>query len=1187
MDIQRKIKKCITLKRKLKNPKGCLTNLKNKIIKCNVKDFQSTRNRYFFNIFEKIIKRYIFNNVMNTNRTNNFGIENISCTQYDKIKNIPYTCHNIKYDIHSCNNKHIYDNNSYNIIKKNNMDLSSFLKNIIFNINYLLYLFNKNNRIYFDLHVLFKNDLLLQRNINISYESNIDNMSREGVHHKRDILINTQCLYNINDLFALFIFYVHIKRFYFDFFFTILKNINDMESTNDYKNVCYMNNIHKEHIYHIFPHKNYYNIQNMNSEYCLKFLKACIQLKNIISNIVNINKKKKEKNVTNHQNNIRTCRINYFVFIKNAIFKKCKIKKKKKKKKKKNDKQIYIKAYIHNSVYTNIFKDMLLHNIKIERKKKKINNNNKIINNKIINNKIINKNIIELFNNNIIRKKYIHFFFLKKQKYKNMTYHKFKKRKDMNTLIMCDKYINKSICLFLNNFQDSSIFIKYMKIIKKANIINYLYDDHVFIKSLMKCVKKNCAYFTGQDLIFIYKWKTHMNNLDNINQHNNKYKNKHNNNMYIKTDKVKDNNVLFPFSLIKDDIFRHIEDYHFHHIKDIIYICYKNKLYEYKLFHKIINHLINNINKICSKYLVTIIILLYNKLNCKTQLKELLFILLNNYRPSLKQRNKRNNISINNIYLKNINKKYIKKKKKKKKYIYIYTICKKKNNVGNIHKHNVMMTSNHNNILFRSFEYVKVHKLLLFINILIKSNIYINYEWSLYFLSLIKQKHAFIKKKGFYILCYILFHIQNNHIIYKSYEHIFNPYNKYNIYNIYNIIKCTLPQILGTSNIYSLIYVAFLYSTNNTINFIKIFFTIIQKFYDSSMIKQIQNDKNNYQHISCHNYSPKKDNSEYYIPDDHNKLLYNYSYNQLYEKNHFNDDNIFIHDLKIYERNINNKYQKIKDKKKIYAFKNKINLINIPLICNNVKEHFSFNPYVNNIKYQTRTPENISKLMYINNSQEFQNTQKDNFPHILNYSLYTHIKNNPIKKNQTNNLYIKNDYYNQQEKEIDKSCINNKFETINNYYNIYTHNLFNRVHKSRLILILIYHFLFIISSNNLHNNNNNIIYNNINNIQKSNSVNTNFTNIKEDSLLYKIKNKYLFLLYQTYMICISYINMSLKITKNMNNNKNAQSSKMHKQIFSHISELVQNKDKYHMVNEYAHYPYEIDICIKRLITKNK
>ncbi|ETW28040.1 hypothetical protein PFFCH_04598 [Plasmodium falciparum FCH/4] len=285
-------------------------------------------------------------------------------------------------------------------------------------------------------------------------------------------------------------------------------------------------------------------------------------------------------------------------------------------------------------------------------------------------------------------------------------------------------------------------------------------------------------------------------------------------------------------------------------------------------------------------------------------------------------------------------------------------------------------------------------------------------------------------------------------------------------------------------------------------------------------------------------------------------------------------------------------YDKIKNipytyKKKIYAFKNKINLINIPLICNNVKEHFSFNPYVNNIKYQTRTPENISKLMYINNSQEFQNTQKDNFPHILNYSLYTHIKNNPIKKNQTNNLYIKNDYYNQQEKEIDKSCINNKFETINNYYNIYTHNLFNRVHKSRLILILIYHFLFIISSNNLHNNNNNIIYNNINNIQKSNSVNTNFTNIKEDSLLYKIKNKYLFLLYQTYMICISYINMSLKITKNMNNNKNAQSSKMHKQIFSHISELVQNKDKYHMVNEYAHYPYEIDICIKRLITKNK
>ncbi|KYN94447.1 hypothetical protein PGSY75_0001600B, partial [Plasmodium gaboni] len=939
---------------------------------------------------------------------------------------------------------------------------------------YLLYLFNKNNHIYFVLHLLFKNDILLQRNINMSYKNNIYNNIynmyniSSVLNYKNDILNNTHNLYNIYDLFALFIFYVHIKRFYFDFFLLILKRINNIERTNEHHNVgdmnnmCDMNNMsdinniyhinnicddtnsYNQHIYHISPYNHHYNIHNVNHQYMIKFLNACMQLKNIISNIININKTKKEKKITNHHNHIRTYRINYFRFIKNAIFKKYKIistKEEKKKKKKKKDEQIYIKAYIHNGVYKNIYKNMLCHNIK-----EKKNNNN----------------IIQLFNNNIIKKKYFHFFFLKKQKYKIMTYHKFKKRKDLNTLIMCDKYINKSIRLFLNNFQDTSIFIKYMKIVKKANIINYSYDDHIFINSIRNFLKKKRSYFKGQDLIFICKWQTHMNNMNNMNNmsnmnnmnnmnninHVNHINNMNNiHSVYIKTNSVDHHNIISSISLIKDDIFQHIEDYNFHHIKDIIYICSKNKLYEYKLFDKIINYIINNINNISSKHLVRIIILMYNKLNYKNELKKLLFILLNNYRPSLKKTNKRNHISINNIYLENINKKYVKKN------LYIYNICKK-NNVDSMNKHDAVITSNQNNILFRSFQHVKVHKLLLFINILIKSNIYINYEWSFYFLSLIKQKYIFIKKKGFYVLCYILFHIQNNNNICKSFEDLFNPYNIYK--------KFTLSQILNTSNIYSLIYVAFLYNnTYNTTHFIKIFFTVIQKFYDTCMTTQTKRKKNNYQHISCNEYINKNYNSEYYIQDDDNNILFNYSYNEPDEKNHFIDDNIFIHDLKFYERNINNKYQKKKDKKKKHAFKNKINLIDIPLVCNNIKDNFSLDPYVNNIKKYETTSKVLPNLMYINNLQEFQNKHKDyKLPHILNNSIiYTHMKNNTIINEEKNNNHINNHYYNHEEKEINKSYTDHKFETINNY-NIYIDDLFNRIHKSRLILILIYHFLF-------------------------------------------------------------------------------------------------------------------------------
>ncbi|KYN94448.1 hypothetical protein PGSY75_0001600A, partial [Plasmodium gaboni] len=228
--------------------KGCPTNINDISTKCNIKDFES--NRFFYNIFDKKIKRYIFNNLMIHSKTNYFDIENKSCVEYDKIKNIPYICNNIKYDIHKYNNKHIYSNNSNSvIIKENNMDLSSFLKNIIFNMNYLLYLFNKNNHIYFVLHLLFKNDILLQRNINMSYKNNIYNNIynmyniSSVLNYKNDILNNTHNLYNIYDLFALFIFYVHIKRFYFDFFLLILKRINNIERTNEHHNVGDMNNM--------------------------------------------------------------------------------------------------------------------------------------------------------------------------------------------------------------------------------------------------------------------------------------------------------------------------------------------------------------------------------------------------------------------------------------------------------------------------------------------------------------------------------------------------------------------------------------------------------------------------------------------------------------------------------------------------------------------------------------------------------------------------------------------------------------------------------------------------------------------------------------------------------------------------------------------------------------------------------
>ncbi|CRG98690.1 conserved Plasmodium protein, unknown function [Plasmodium relictum] len=775
--------------------------------------------------------------------------------------------------------------------------------------------------------------------------------------------------------------------------------------------------------------------------------------------------------------------------------------------------------------------------------------------------------IFSFLNNSNKKRKYIHFICLKKKCYENINYSKFKKRKHKDLMIKCDYFIEKCIFLFLNKDMDISIFTKYIKILQNINIYN-----NNFISLIKNYLKKNYEYFTTEELIFVIK--------------------------YLMKMKEPCKEYKISFGCIKTDIYKNINDYNIIDIDNIISIFSKNNYYDEKCLDIITNYIIENLNKVNSNTLVKIIINLYN-LNYKNN--ELLYTMLNKYNPLI--RNSRKKSNINNFFLKKTKLIYKKKKdmsvhqNKILKPSHDNTVCHNSNSINIKTKENIS-----NSKYFRNFDDIKVKELLLFIKILIENNIYIDNKWSQYFFSLVKSKFLFIKKKDFYLLCFALLHLESREV----FSNFFLLSSKYNIFKKYSMQK-----LFSLNDLSSIIQITLLFSFHiyryNSDVFLLLFFYVLDQFYKSCKYEKKDKHQEDQQSFTK---EEKLFNISY--RDDKENMLQN------------NEENVYMHDLKIYERNKNNKYRKKKEKKKRDELKNKIMKITIPS-CDQIKENISFQSLFQmedkiqevfqngNLKYSqneetNENKETINKNKHIkknngllidnihikknktlisNNSftKNKQNIYRNEEYMNINFNNFTHydnnIKNEKVELCNNENKYDGDIIINNNSSLLycEDSLINNKklikennseFFFHTNYknenseklLNYYTNDYFNKLRDSRHIIIII----------------NNFYFNYIIRACKNSNKNNFFQNTNENYLLNKLRYKHLSLIYKTYELCSSYISMSLETIKIMNNNKNILSSKFHKQILSILRQL---DSKNEIISEYVQYPFQIDICIKR------
>ncbi|GAB64940.1 hypothetical protein PCYB_041420, partial [Plasmodium cynomolgi strain B] len=212
----------------------------------------------------------------------------------------------------------------------------------------------------------------------------------------------------------------------------------------------------------------------------------------------------------------------------------------------------------------------------------------------------------------------------------------------------------------------------------------------------------------------------------------------------------------------------------------------------------------------------------------------------------------------------------------------------------------------------RNFQNVKISQLLRFVTVLIKNDIHLDEEWTDYFLSLIKGKFTYISRGDFPLLCYAMLHMQSREIILN----FFNPSSRYHIYKYF-----PMDELAKSLRLTPLIQIVLLLSMHihrhNRRTFFCFFFNVLKKFCLQSDIPHESAQEEECSHggaFTGMSSSPHVENDQS-------------------GKNVKPELSVYVHNLNVYERGNNNKY----DKKKKQHVQNQIAKIPIPT-CEQMKE---------------------------------------------------------------------------------------------------------------------------------------------------------------------------------------------------------------------------------------------------------
>ncbi|VTZ67067.1 conserved Plasmodium protein, unknown function [Plasmodium chabaudi chabaudi] len=1049
--------------------------------------------------------------------------------------------HENKYNDINCNKKCGLLSEQIN----NDLDITScsnhnyMLKIIILNLKNVAFL-------------LGRNDLQINRLLCHTFIEGLPPLHYKLIFQKNETQNNSIFKYiTVEDIINLFNYYVYAKIYYYDFLNTLLRYI--------YYN---FEDIKKENNIYMMPYK-----------LSISFLKSCVNLKIQINKI--LKKNKAQKSFISCYGSLFLNSSSYY-YLRNCITTK--------------DGSSSLHSLSHQ--YSRNMKIANYHN-----KNGKSNRHKACVEFPLY--KTVPYGFVDHFiKNNIKKKKYVHFFLAKKMYYKNLNYEKYTMRKYKNSMNNCVDLINKCISICLSVNIEKNQVVDYVKILQKKYMTyetwNILSIDK-FNQQILDFLKKDISFFSIDDLIIIMKYfikiEKNMHKKKKLKQLANYLPNSYLiNNMHIKEEGS--NGKLKKSS--------YINNYNIKQIKDLISILAKCKYrYNENLLTNISTYILENMHTISSKDLIQFIINMYIILKNKDS--QFLYQIMNMYKPPNKPKRVSNEINDAFFKIKHADKQisYRMVNKNKPKNNNNCEIKNKFNQTAEMESH-TCLEYQHDDKYFRVFEKnVKIKKLLLFIKILADNNIYINEAWSEYFIYLIKRKFNIIVNENLLdLLFHVLSHMQSRHI-FSDFFFLNNINNKYNIYKNINLKKLPLfydfPSLLQIT-----LFLSFHIYNKYTFNVTRpLILTILDIYIKSSQRKfdpHEEGNKNRRSMVGSGNVvqygettNLEKNNLEQLaISCDHN-------FDKMEEKN------FYVHDLKIYEKNKNNKYMKKKERKKKQALINKINKIDVNQIFT-FEELKNYLLLHNHATSQEATPTEIisdtsnviltkekEKYVQVRNENECANAEKGkdvslmHRPELVQDVFDYKIENgqNPSCKNFSLEKFPYGDTKQNEKRsknianEINKQTTvhshSYKIQDINNSdhykgdkkyeqtYRIYkNNNYFDKLAFSRNIIIIIYNLIFYFTNNSYISTHPSLSY--------------------HEQMLINFSYKDLKILYEAYTIASYYINLSLNIEEVMNNNKNISSSKMHKNILSNLHEMNLKKE---IISEFILHPFKIDICIKK------
>ncbi|GAW79449.1 hypothetical protein PGO_040490 [Plasmodium gonderi] len=846
------------------------------------------------------------------------------------------------------------------------------------------------------------------------------------------------------------------------------------------------------------------------------------------------------------------------------------------------------------------------------------------------------------------KNEYSQMFHCKKRKlHFEQTYAKYKKRMYKLEMEYCNKLIEKCIYHIISTkgYLDESNILKYVKVLNagrfylcsrtgEAKIESMGYETNLFYTKITDYVNSNCQQIPPDELLTTISYLTKVQTQDK--------RLKNGRSREVRSE-IEENKLTKALTQVNQNICISIKnksgDYTVSEVCKVVHLCSKNKHYDENLFTYATEYLIDNLDALDSKKVVKVAINLYEKFGYKRI--ELLLEIMNTYMPPVERKKTLVRRDQNGG------------RKSRTKISKCLTGATKSSQTGlsaglsaglsvglcahlqpnwrygetrsDRGEDKKSATPTREKKLYRTFEDVKIKELLRFLKILIDNNIHMDETWTEYFLSLIKKKFSFIGKADWPIFCHVLLHTQSREI----FSSFFHPCSRYYIYDKMPIHELTgsIHELTESNHLSVLIQVMLLLSlhiyTYNCKNFFTFFFNTLREFYDRNCVhsygayrKGEDADDNDYEEEQ---QKGKEEGCIFFLP-------------RRCDDNHYENvrsvPNVYIHNLNMYERGKNNKYEKKKKKKKIQEFQNKIMKMEIPS-CDQMKEDIIPHMKLNAQDYQIgvvfdsthylKCPEGVanttSVLRTSNMSDESppasqQNLLQHNYPLSLSQTCDTvreeeevshyegaEVVHNEMHEQACDSFLNRRTPYerihpsntcsdvNARENPPRKFCINEK--NISNRVGKINHSCSYKpishmpkkgtYTKQKRINRKIHYFENLNNARNVLMAIQNVVLYLVEN--NSNCFHKNCLqcfNMAPQMRNLTIKN--LSLIHSTYMLCCSYIDFSTKQQKIMNNEKVTSSSKLHKQV---LSILTYVDPKSEIVSEFVHHPFQVDICMRR------